>query len=63
MDEFLFWWGYIHKETGFCIVKRYMNLRDLEEVKESSFVGQIYGPFEAASKSDAVDIIFKMVAE
>ena len=62
MDELMLWWGYIHTETGSLIVKKYVNFRDLEEVKESSFVGRIYGPFMAANRDAAMDIL-EMEAE
>lgn len=51
-EDGLLWWGYIHTNKELQ-VKRFFGYEDIEEAKESSFVEELYGPFEADSKEDA----------
>jgi hypothetical protein len=54
----LLWWGYLHiNETVQC--KRYFDNGDIDEAIESSFVIQVYGPFEAKSRAEALKILNK----
>ncbi len=47
------WWGYIHT-NGTIQVKRYFEIRDLEEARESPFVTTVFWPFEAEDREDAI---------
>lgn len=49
------WWGYKHV-NGSLQVKRYFDLRDIEEARESSFVQYVTGPFDARDREHALQI-------
>lgn len=49
------WWAYLHT-SGSIHVKRYYTHKDLEDARESPFVRNFMGPFEAASRLDAVKV-------
>lgn len=51
-EDSLMWWGYIHTNETIQI-KRYFSHEDIIEAKESPFVKEYYGPFEADSRRDA----------
>jgi hypothetical protein len=48
------WWGYRHSNRSYQ-VKRYFGEIDIIEAKQSSFVEQVYGPFEAENREDALE--------
>jgi len=56
------WWGYIH-ENGSIQVKRYMenesthNDQSIQDAKESPFVSHVYGPFEAKTRDQAIEVL------
>ena len=52
------WWGYLHTE-GSIHAKRYFDEGDIEEARSSPFCKKIYGPFEAATSGDAIEMLFK----
>lgn len=52
----ILWWGYQHT-SGTLQVKRYFNQQDVEDAYASPFVDQVVGPFEAASRDDALKIL------
>ncbi len=60
------WWGYIH-ENGSIQVKRYSEQWGKEEIKDakqSPFVKAVADkPFEASSREEAVDYVFKLFIE
>ena len=47
------WWGYFHR-NGSIQVKRFFDVRDIEEAAESPFVLNIVNPFEAEGREDAL---------
>jgi hypothetical protein len=48
------WWGYVHT-SGTVHAKRWFgDQRDLDEARESDFVGNVYGPFKATCRDDAL---------
>lgn len=53
------WWGYRHI-SGTVQAKRYFKRLDIEEAQESEFCAQVVGPFEAASRDEALSIVVKM---
>jgi hypothetical protein len=60
MKEIL-WWGYIH-ENGSIQVKRYLDdYYSIEDARGSPYVKEVYVPFEAKDREDAIDIIKKMM--
>jgi hypothetical protein len=50
------WWGYFHT-NGHTQVKRYFDRRDLEDARESPFVKDYFGPFEAKDRNDVLCIM------
>lgn len=52
MEENL-WWGYLHT-CGSVMPKRYFDMRDLQEARESSFVQTVVNPFPAKDRADAL---------
>ena len=52
MTEELQWWGYIHK-NGSTHLKRFFSDLDIQEAKESPFVREVFGPWEAADHEKA----------
>jgi hypothetical protein len=52
------WWGYLHTD-GSIHAKRYFDPQDIYEARESSFVAQIHGPFDAESSGDAASILLR----
>ena len=50
-EDGLMWWGYIHTNKELQ-VKRFFGYEDIKEAEKSSFVEELYGPFEADSKED-----------
>ncbi len=55
-NEKLQWWGYLH-ELGTIQAKRYFDRRDIEDAEASDFVQDVYGPFEATGRIDALAIL------
>ena len=55
------WWGYIHTNHSIQ-VKRYFDQRDLDEAQSSEFVAQVYGPFDAIDRTDAIKQIEAMTS-
>lgn len=49
------WYAYEHVE-GAIIIKRYHDAGDIREARQSDFVAQVTGPFEAKNKDTATDI-------
>lgn len=47
------WWGYQHT-NGSLQAKRYFGPEDIDEARESPFVGQIVGPFDAVTREEAL---------
>lgn len=47
------WWGYVHV-SGSYHPKRYWDDKDLDSARESDFVLEVHGPFEAVSRHDAL---------
>jgi len=47
------WWGYRHVD-GSVHVKRYFDMRDLDEAADSDFVGAVRGPFTARNREEAL---------
>ena len=47
------WWGYLHT-SGSLQVKRYFSPLDISEAKESPFVQDVCGPWEVASRDEAL---------
>lgn len=58
MSEPFLWWGYRHT-SGSLQAKRYFDARDIEEARESDFVSQVVGPFQAAGRDEALSIVEK----
>ena len=52
------WWGYVHV-SGTYQAKRYFEPLDIQEAKESPMCKYIFGPFLAANREEAIDIIKK----
>ena len=53
MDNTIQWWGYVHQNETLH-VKRYFDIRDLEEAYESPFVQSIHGPWMVNSREEAM---------
>jgi hypothetical protein len=47
------WWGY-QRINGTVQVKRYFDERDLQDAHESPFCREVYAPFSAADRDDAI---------
>lgn len=47
------WWGYVHA-NGTIQAKRYFDRQDLADARESPFVDQVLGPFDATDRDDAI---------
>jgi hypothetical protein len=52
----LTWWGYLHVNNT-VQVKRFFGSQDITEARESDFVSQTVGPFEATDRANALDIV------
>jgi len=52
------WWGYLHI-NGNIQVKRFFSDLDLEEAYESPFVKEVFIPFEADNREEAIKYIKK----
>lgn len=50
------WWGYLHT-SGTLQVKRYLDPLDIQEARESPFCSQVFGPFEASDRDEALAIL------
>ena len=50
------WWGYRHI-NGNIIVKRFLDPEDLKEAKLSSFVNEVFPPFLALNRDEALQIL------
>lgn len=59
MEDGFFWWGYQHI-TGKFQAKRYFSQEDVEDAKKSDFVSEVYGPFEAVDREDALCKVIRM---
>lgn len=47
------WWGYKHINGNYQ-AKRYFEPLDIQEARESDFVDDVCGPFEADGREDAL---------
>lgn len=56
----LLWWGYLHVD-GSVLLKRYYNQDDIYEAEDSGFVVDIYGPFEADTRDEAMRLLTKNI--
>ena len=54
------WWGYLHT-SGSIQVKRYFDVRDIQEAKDSDFCEKVFEPFEAHTREDAINHIKKLL--
>ena len=54
MTEQLQWWGYVH-QNGSLQLKRYFSPLDIQEAKESPFVLEVFGPWEADNREKATE--------
>ena len=52
----MLWWGYKHT-NGTYQAKRYFIPLDVQEAHESPFCDIVCGPFEAASREEALAIV------
>lgn len=50
------WWGYVHV-NGSIQAKRLFSKDDIHEAQSSPFAREVYGPFFAISRDDAIDQI------
>ncbi len=53
------WWGYKHV-SGTYQAKRYFEPLDIREANESPFCETVVGPFEAANRDEALQIVQKL---
>ena len=53
------WWGYLH-ENDSLHVKRYWDIRDIQEAKASPFCKVVYGPFKARNRKHAMEKLIKL---
>lgn len=58
----LTWWGYLHV-NGTIQPKRYFGPRDIEDALASDFVARVFPPFQANSRSHAIEIIQGIINE
>jgi hypothetical protein len=58
----ILWWGYKHVDDSIH-VKRYFDPRDIEEAKESPFVFSVHGPWEVASRNEAIEQLRRELGE
>lgn len=58
VDNGLAWWGYLHT-YGSLNLKRFFGPEDIKEANESPFVVRTYGPFNASSRDEALEILKK----
>lgn len=49
------WWGYLHTNGNYQ-AKRYLDELDIVEARQSPFVSEIVGPFEAKDRDEALSI-------
>ena len=54
--EKLLWWGYKHV-NGAYQAKRFFEMMDIEEARESPFCEIVVGPFLASGRDDALEIV------
>ena len=50
------WWGYKHIIGGLQ-VKRFYDIKDIQEARDSDFVEQVAGPFYAANREEALAVL------
>lgn len=55
MTEEIQWWGYIHT-SGTLHAKRYFDMQDIEEAKDSPFVKHIFHPM-VGTRDDLIKIM------
>lgn len=53
------WWGYLHENDSLQL-KRYWDIRDIQDARESPFCRYIYGPFKARNRAHATEKIIKL---
>lgn len=53
------WWGYVHENDSFH-VKRYWDIKDIQEAKASPFCKVVYGPFKARNREHAAEKLIKL---
>lgn len=56
MTDKLQWWGYKHT-SGTYQAKRYFDALDIAEANESPFCKIVVGPFLAADREEALEIV------
>ena len=60
MEKKNMWWGYRHT-NGNIQTKRYFELLDISEARESPFCERVSSPFEATDREDALKQLEKLV--
>lgn len=60
MDTKNQWWGYLHT-SGTIQVKRYFGKMDIAEAIESPFCAEVFMPFEADGRDEAIKIITERI--
>lgn len=61
MEDKRLWWGYKHV-SGTYQTKPYFEMRDIMEANESEFCETVVGPFPAADRDEALQIVQTLVA-
>lgn len=52
------WWGYLHKNGSIQVKPVMWDINEmLEDAKESPFCDEVFYPFEANSREEALEII------
>ncbi len=52
------WWGYRHT-SGSVQAKRFFDQMDIDEANQSPFCKHVIGPFDAATREEALSIVEK----
>lgn len=55
------WWGYLHTNKSIQVKPFYSDM-DISEAQQSPFVLQVFGPFFADDRNDAIEQIKKLIA-
>ena len=56
MNQGIQWWGYLHNK-GTIQAKRFFTYKDLVEAQSSPFVKEVFSPFFAKTREEAVNKI------
>lgn len=62
MTEKMQWWGYVHTQ-GTLQAKRYFDQGDIDEARSSPFCAQVFGPFPASGRDEALSTVQKLAGE